>query len=130
MSFDHDMAMKVKDEIITDLENQIKEANESKGILKKGYEKIRDEILDLRDLKYQLEQRLQEAEEVVRFYDCHKSNNTAKAWKDSEDVHSYLGEIPCDDFEILQEGSDSCNSFLGKRARAYLAKHEAKQEGK
>lgn len=107
MSFDHDMQMKVKDEIITDLENQVKEANEKLV----ESEKDRDQWIHRATLQRldigKLEQRLQEAEEVVRFYESTPPK-----------------ELYQNDFESL--GYDNFKS--GKRARAYLAKHEAKQE--
>jgi hypothetical protein len=73
----------------------------------------------------QLEAQLKEANEVIGFYDCHrkKYGQTVQSWSDDEFEPKYLGEIPLDDFEILQEGSDSCNLFLGKRAREYQAKY-------
>lgn len=75
-----------------------------------------------------LEQRLKEAEEALRFYNCHTSSETVSAFRYSYDTDSFIGEVPFGDYEILQEGSDSCNVFMGKRARAYFEKYGEKEE--
>lgn len=70
---------------------------------------------------------INEAKEVIGFYNCHVNPATVAAFKFGDDTDSYIGEVPNDDFEILQEGSDSCSLFMGKRARDFLAKHEKKE---
>ena len=64
------------------------------------------------------------AREALEFYDTQGEGwLTSKGLYNAQDDYSeYAGLFPSEDTEILQEGSDSCNVFSGKRAREALAK--------